>query len=365
MLGTETPAYDELFLFSPHAALRVRDGKIDDCNAAAGRLLGDGWKGRPLKALLGFGQFESLDDALRSKRIWYRPDWSGSGIDGDLLMLPFQDSSVFVIYNRQPENSDEEMARVMLNIDQHLRVQLTNLQFAHSALERELGDGLSSRAASNLAMIQQMLLRLTRLSGNMRDVARFLLRAEELDAESVDLAGLCRRVAGNCAEYAARRNVAVKFNCAHDELIVQADEARLERLLLNLLSNAFVYGSDGGTVCVEISTNGNTLVLSVSDDGRGMDASEVAGLFNAYRSAVDMSSAGRHGMGLGLPLVQHIARLHGGTALVDAKPGEGLRVVVSIPYIPGERAHVFRDSMVDYTGGFDPSRLEMSVLPMV
>lgn len=108
------------------------------------------------------------------------------------------------------------------------------------------------------------------------------------------------------------------------------DVILMTRLLNNLISNAFRYGSDGGHVRVTVRRTGSCAVLSVSDDGAGIPPDQQEKIWQRFYQ-VDAARSGGEGTGLGLYMVRQIARLHGGTAAVESAPGQGSTFTVRIP----------------------------------
>lgn len=112
-------------------------------------------------------------------------------------------------------------------------------------------------------------------------------------------------------------------------------EARMDvilmaRLLNNLISNAFRYGSDGGHVRVTVRREAEQAVLTVRDDGQGIPPDQQEKIWQRFYQ-VDAARSGGEGTGLGLYMVRQIARLHGGTAEVESVPGQGSTFTVRIP----------------------------------
>ena len=110
-----------------------------------------------------------------------------------------------------------------------------------------------------------------------------------------------------------------------------ADERRIRQILINLLSNAVKFSPPGSQVKVTARTDSQGLLLSVSDEGVGMTADEIAtalSVFGQVRGAVDH----RHeGTGLGLPLTLKLVEAHGGTLTLDSAPGQGTTALVRLP----------------------------------
>lgn len=355
---------DDIERLVPYAALSISGSSISALNSAAASLFGPQWQDRALMEFLPPGDYRALEPALRERRVCCLPRVDVQGLEFSATLIPLPSRDILVFARHDADRREKRQINFMLNLDQSMRTQLTNLQLSHSALTRALDSGDSEKVQLNLEAFRQMVLRLMRLSGNVRDVARFMQRAEMPGTDTVDIVALCRTLTERCREYAQLAGVELEFSSALDELLIIGDEARLEKLLFNLLSNAFLHGNDGGKAIVSLALEENRVLLSVSDNGKGMDRERIGEVFSSYKAEADMHRAGQKGMGFGLTLVQYIARLHGGFALVDTKPGMGMRVTVSIPYIPGEHRVTLRDTAVDYSGGFDLGSMEMSVLPL-
>ena len=103
---------------------------------------------------------------------------------------------------------------------------------------------------------------------------------------------------------------------------VLADANRLRQVLLNLLSNAVKYNREGGTVTVQAAIEGEQVVISVADTGRGMDAAQMRQLFEPF-NRLGMAAAGIEGSGIGLTIAKTLAERMGGSLQASSTPGEG------------------------------------------
>ena len=114
---------------------------------------------------------------------------------------------------------------------------------------------------------------------------------------------------------------------------VEGDEEWMERLLLNLLDNAFKFTPAGGTVTVRLTEAGDQAVLEVRDTGVGMTADVVPHVFERFYRGDPARSAGGFGVGLGLSLVKWIVDRHNGTVTAAGTPGAGARFTVNLKKI--------------------------------
>jgi signal transduction histidine kinase len=109
------------------------------------------------------------------------------------------------------------------------------------------------------------------------------------------------------------------------------DKSRIKQILVNLLDNAIKYSRQGGHIVTSVKAEGNTAVLTVSDDGVGIPADALPHVFDRFYRAEKARTRGTAGAGLGLSIVQAICRAHGGTVSVTSTEGKGTSVQVRLP----------------------------------
>jgi signal transduction histidine kinase len=136
----------------------------------------------------------------------------------------------------------------------------------------------------------------------------------------------------------AEKGLAVESSVAEALPPLSADPDTLELALRNLLDNAVKYGADGGwvAVCATASPDGSEILLTVSDRGRGVSRKDVPHLFEPFFRGEDASTGGVQGSGLGLAVVEHVARGHGGRVTVRTERGKGSDFTIHLPVSPGK-----------------------------
>ena len=165
---------------------------------------------------------------------------------------------------------------------------------------------------------------------DLLDVSKLEAGKMQASYSETDLARIVHVTAAHFDGIARERGMTYTVE-APDALPAQLDPAKIERILLNLLSNAFKFTPEGGRVAVSLVRRGERAVLAVSDTGPGVPDEFRPVLFERFRQA-DAGTTRRHGgTGLGLAIVKDFAALHGGTvALVDPSGG-GASFVVELP----------------------------------
>jgi len=112
---------------------------------------------------------------------------------------------------------------------------------------------------------------------------------------------------------------------------LRADETRLQELIYNLLDNAVKYSMPGSTVFLRAESGGDSVRISVADQGAGIPPDDLPRIFERFYRADKSRSTEQPGTGLGLSIVKHIAQLHGGSVEAESEPGKGTTINVLLP----------------------------------
>lgn len=131
----------------------------------------------------------------------------------------------------------------------------------------------------------------------------------------------------NTPEYEQRL---IHFETAGDTLLFSFDSTLLTRAFRNLILNAFLHGEPDTQVSLHIGREGNTQLILVSDDGKGIPEKDLDNVFRRYYRGTGTGEK-PEGSGLGLAIVQNIVQLHGGTISVSSRPGEGTSFRICFP----------------------------------
>lgn len=173
--------------------------------------------------------------------------------------------------------------------------------------------------------------RLEDLVENVLELAGVASQTRRSVRERVSAAGVVRSaIADNVAE-SRERGVDVETAVPEAEVFVLGDEGALRRGVANLVGNALKHGGDGNAVKVSIERRSGEVSITVSDRGPGIPPSEVPHLFDAFYRGRRARDGQVRGSGLGLSLVQQIAREHGGRVEVESQPGRGSRFSLVLP----------------------------------
>jgi PAS domain S-box-containing protein len=187
-----------------------------------------------------------------------------------------------------------------------------------------------------LVNIDQAADRMATLVNDLLDLARLQAGRLQLRPELTDLRQLAERAAAAIEPLAQQRGQQVCVELPAMPVWACIDPARLERALLNLLTNAHQYGRPGGRIGLRLEPCGSHARLAVSDDGPGIPPEQQERIFERFYRADSEQARRTGGAGLGLPIARAIAELHGGRLWVESAPGAGSTFVLLVPRRPPE-----------------------------
>jgi len=229
---------------------------------------------------------------------------------------------------RKLHEVDQLKSRFFANISHEFRTPLTLiLGPAKLMIERTREED----TRNELRVIQRSANRLLRLVNQLLDLSRIEAGAIKLQAAHQNVVPLVRTMVSSFASYAERKNVKLTFNSTNDDIPAYIDQDKIEKILTNVLSNAFKFTPEGGSVTVEASTDGDFVSFRVSDTGIGIPADEVSRVFDRFYQVDGSHTRDHEGTGIGLSLTKELVELHKGTIHVESTEGKGTTFVVRIP----------------------------------
>jgi signal transduction histidine kinase/CheY-like chemotaxis protein len=191
-------------------------------------------------------------------------------------------------------------------------------------------DTLPEGVRKRLELAQRNTLRLQKLVNNLLDFSRIEAGRERGHFEPVDLATLTQDSVSNFQSAFLKAGLKLEFQATPSLPLVYVDREMWEKIVLNLVSNAFKFTLSGG-VRVELLPAGESFEMAVSDTGTGIPAAELPKIFKRFERVERATGRSIEGTGIGLALVQELVKIHGGKITVESEEGSGSRFTVSIP----------------------------------
>lgn len=178
---------------------------------------------------------------------------------------------------------------------------------------------------------KQNCFRLLRLINNLIDSTKIDTGYFELNMVNCNIVNIVEEITLSAAEYIKSNDLNLIFDTDIEEKIIACDLDKLERILLNILSNAVKFTDSGGNIFVNIYDGEEFVTISIEDTGIGIHKDKLDIIFDRFRQ-VDRSFTRNHeGSGIGLSLVKFLVEIIGGTISVESEYGVGTRFTIKIP----------------------------------
>ncbi len=217
--------------------------------------------------------------------------------------------------------------RFFTDISHELRTPLTLIS---GSIEEIVERGqLQKSGTENMQVARRNVNRMLRLVNQILDFRKIQGRKMKLSIEQGDVVALCRQVGENFTQLAHERSIHFRLIPETPEIRYYTDMDKLEKILFNLLSNAFKYTADGKSITMAVRMESGCLFVSVRDEGKGMDLRKIDNLFGRFETFGKTDP--NRSTGIGLSLVKEFVDLLHGTIQPESIPGQGTVFTVTLP----------------------------------
>lgn len=215
-----------------------------------------------------------------------------------------------------------------------LNVILSAMQLLDAAVIGNDGNNGERALKKYSNIIKQNCYRQLRLVNNMIDITRVDAGFFGLNRQNINIVSVVESVSLSVSEYIKAKSIQLIFDTDIEECTISCDPEKIERVILNLLSNSIKFTKPGGSITVNMYDKKENIIISIKDTGIGIPSDKLEIIFDRFRQ-VDRSFA-RHqeGSGIGLSIVKSLVELHGGTISVRSEFGKGTEFIIELPVEP-------------------------------
>ncbi len=187
------------------------------------------------------------------------------------------------------------------------------------------------KCKSYLKIMKQNCFRMTRLINNLMDITKVDSGFVKVNKRNDNIVSVIEDITQSVAAYVKSKDIELIFDTNVEEKIMAFDHDKIERVILNLLSNAFKYTSSNGHIYVNLEDKGESVIITVKDNGQGIPQSMINVIFERFGQANRSLSRQCEGTGIGLYLVKSFIEIHGGKISVTSEEGEGCEFTIVLP----------------------------------
>ncbi|WP_370520911.1 two-component regulator propeller domain-containing protein [Bacteroides sp. 214] len=217
--------------------------------------------------------------------------------------------------------------RFFTDISHELRTPLTLI--VNPIEEVMNNEHLSEEGLENMQVAKKNANRMLQLINQILDFRKIQNNKMKIYLEEVDIVGVARNMFGSFKAVAHQRNINYQFVSAEKSCLMYTDVDKFEKIVYNLLSNAFKYTANNKSIVLTITITEDSFTATVKDDGKGFNVNHVNRLFARFETNNDRNLG--LSTGIGLSLVNELLVLMHGTILVDSAPGKGSTFSITLP----------------------------------
>lgn len=262
------------------------------------------------------------------------PRWTGLEIDAareigrDLGVILFnaradqRDRELLADLRALDTYKSEMVATVSHELKNPLTAILTNLELVEAVALKDV--------EYVVAAVDRSVQRMVRIVADLRTLGE-TGADDPADVVPVDLAAIARDVVDLVGDAAGRRGLTLALRCPAGPVLVEGYAAELDRVVMNLVSNAIKYSPDGGRIRIGVQSTPDWVVLTVADQGIGIGEEDHGRIFHEFFRSSNPRARAEPGTGLGLAIVRRIVERHGGRVDLESTLGAGATFRVRLP----------------------------------
>ena len=184
-----------------------------------------------------------------------------------------------------------------------------------------------------LSNIKQNSYRLLKLANNLIDMSKIDGNFYSINMGNYNIVEVVENIVQSLAEYMKDNKRNIIFDTMEEEIITACDPDQIERIILNVLSNAMKFTSHGGNIYVDMEVNDrcNKVIIKISNDGEKINFEDRLRIFERFTQSESLLTRRAEGTGIGLTLVKSLVKLHNGEVYVNTEFEEGTQFCIELP----------------------------------
>ncbi|OPJ57812.1 PocR ligand-binding domain-containing protein [Clostridium chromiireducens] len=271
-------------------------------------------------------------------KLWVEASVRVINIDGDERIL----GTVRNITERKQaeltlKNEAIELERIrtefFANISHELKTPLNLLLCTTKVINMNVQEKVinKEKITNNLNIQTQNCYRLIRLINNLIDFTKLDSGFLEINMVNCNIINVIEEIVLSVAEYTECNNINITFDTNIEEKVIACDLDKVERIMLNILSNATKFTEPGGSIFVRIKDGKEYITISVEDTGIGIPQDKVDIIFDRFRQVDKSFTRNQEGSGIGLSLAKSLLEMQGGSISAESKYGIGTKFILKFP----------------------------------
>lgn len=241
---------------------------------------------------------------------------------------------------KEHEQIDQMKSTFFANISHEFRTPLTLIL---GPLTKLVASEPDENKKHNLRIMQRNAGRLLRLINQLLDFSRLESGKLNLQASKGDIVPFVKGLLMSFQSLAEQKRITYRFISDRESIGIYFDRDKVEKIITNLISNAFKFTPAHGEITVSTAKNEHDVKIRVKDTGQGISPEKLPHIFDRFYQADDSLTRNQEGTGIGLALTKELVELHQGTIEVTSKPNHGTEFIITLP---AGKAHLTEDQII-------------------
>lgn len=257
-----------------------------------------------------------------------------------------QQRGELAVANRKIEQATTRKLQFFTNVSHEIKTPLTLILGPLNKISKELPP--DSPLADDIHIIKKNADRLKRVVSQLLDFRKVESNKMDMRVAEIDLVTFIEDISSYFDNMAQSKQIQYSFQHDVSSVMLWVDTDKMEKILANLLSNAFKFTPDGGTVTIRLQDHAGYVILSVEDNGKGIQPQNLSSVFDQFFTADHLT-----GTGIGLHLTHEFVGMHKGSIRVESEPGKRTVFLVELPKGKShfDESCVFAPSVTELSSG--------------
>ena len=223
---------------------------------------------------------------------------------------------------------DELKSRFFTNISHEFRTPLTLILGPAKQVIEKIND---QKIKNDLWIIHKNANKLLGLVNQLLEISKLESGNIKLRTKALNIITFIKAIVFSFSSFAERKNISLKFNSSEDKIIAYIDKEKIEKIITNILSNAFKFTPENGLIEVSVYKDEEYASIAICDTGIGIPEEKISKIFDRFYQVNGTHTREQEGTGIGLSLTKELVDLHKGKIEVESKEGKGTSFTISIP----------------------------------
>ena len=258
--------------------------------------------------------------------------------------------------NKLLKEAHQTQTRFFTNISHEFRTPLTLIIGPVKQIIEKMSNG---KIKNDLIIVQRNANKLLGLVNQLLDISKIESGHMKLQTSAQNVIVLLKALVLSFASYAERKNITLKFSSPEDEIIAYIDNEKIEKIINNIISNAFKFTPDGGLIEVKVVKNERYINVNIRDTGIGIPKEKISKIFSRFYQVNGSRTRMQEGTGIGLSITKELIELHKGKISIESEEGKSTIITISIPL---GKEHLKQDEIIEVAEEKDKEILKNEIL---